>query len=129
MENSLTVSPLYLAVLGLICIPMTMRVGLYRIKNKINLGDGDDAVLRRLIRGHANFIETVPLAALMILVMDFMGAGTSWLHALGAGLVAGRVLHYLGLTRLGPFVCRPIGMFATLSVYGVSGLWILVHSL
>lgn len=129
MENSLTVSPLYLALLGLIFVPMTMRVGLYRIKNKINLGDGDDAEMLRRIRGHANFIETVPLAALLIVAMDLMGAGANWLHALGALLVLGRLLHYVGLTRLGPFVCRPIGMFATLGVYLVSVAWILVKVL
>ena len=129
MENSLSVSPLYLALLGLIFVPMTMRVGLYRIKNKINLGDGDDAEMLRRIRGQANFIETVPLAALLIVAMDLMGAGANWLHALGALLVLGRLLHYVGLTRLGPFVCRPIGMFATLGVYLVSVAWILVKVL
>lgn len=129
IANTLSVTPLYVALLGLICIPLTLRVGLYRVKNKINLGDGDDAEMQRRIRGHANFIETVPLAVLLLLVMDLMGAGAPWLHALGSLLVVGRLLHYLGLTRLGPFACRPIGMVATLSVYLIGGLWILVNQL
>ena len=79
----------------------------------------------RRIRGHANFTETVPLAVALLLAMELIGAGDAWLHALGATLVIGRLLHYVGLTEIGPFACRPIGMFATISVYLVSSVWIL----
>lgn len=124
--NLLTISPIYLALLGILFIPFTMRVGAYRMKNKVNLGDGGDPELIKRIRGQGNFVETVPLAILLIVVMEVLGAGDMWLHGLGTALVAGRFLHYLGVTDLGPFVCRPIGMFATLAVYLVAPVWILV---
>ncbi len=122
----LSVSPIYLALLAILFVPFTMRVGAYRVKNKVNLGDGGDPELIKRIRGQGNFVETVPLAILLIVIMEVLGAGDMWLHGLGIALVAGRLLHYLGVTDLGPFVCRPIGMFATMAVYLVAPVWILL---
>ena len=107
-------------------IPLTMRIGLYRLRNRVDLGDGGNSELERMIRCQGNFVETVPLAVVMLVVMELMGAGDAWLHALGALLVFARVLHYLGLSRMGPFIARPVGMVGTFTVYLVAGLWILV---
>ncbi len=124
----LTVTPLYAALLGLLFIPFTLRVGLYRAKNKIDLGDGDDPELLRRIRGQANFIETVPIALVLIVIMELCGASNGWLHTLGALLVIGRLCHYLAITKIGPFALRPVGMFATLGTYlGACG-WLLYFS-
>jgi uncharacterized membrane protein YecN with MAPEG domain len=122
----LSVTPIYIALLALLFIPFTMRVALYRVKNEINLGDGGDAEMIKRIRGQGNFIETVPLAVILLLVMELMGAGDTWLHALGAALVIGRLLHYLSITELGPFIGRPIGMVATLATYIIAPIWILM---
>jgi len=122
----LSVSPIYVAVLGLLWVPLTMRAAFYRIKHGINIGDGGDAELLRRIRGHANFIESVPIALIILIMMEVLGASDTWLHAVGATLVAGRVLHYLAMTELGPFIFRPAGMVATNLVYLVGSVWILV---
>jgi uncharacterized membrane protein YecN with MAPEG domain len=106
-----------------------MRVGLYRVKNEIIIGDGKDEELIRRIRGQGNFVETVPLAVVLLLLMEILGAGDTWLHALCALLVGGRFLHYLGITELAPSICRPAGMFATLSIYFVAPIWILMDML
>lgn len=125
----LSVTPIYLAVLGLFFIPITLRVGMYRVGNKIDIGDGGDEAMLRLIRSQANFCETVPLAAVLLVAMELMGAGSSWLHALGAILVVGRIAHYTGLSGMGPFAGRPLGMIATFTVYLVSSGWILYTAL
>jgi hypothetical protein len=127
--NLLSITPIYLALLGILFVPFTMRVGLYRVKNKINLGDGADPELLRRIRGQGNFIETVPLAILLLIVMESLGASATWLHALGAVLVVGRCLHYLAIIELGPLIFRPIGMVATFATYLVAPVWILVDLL
>ena len=127
--SALTITPIYLALLGLMMVPITLRVGGYRVKNNVDIGDGGDETLIRLIRSQANFIETVPLAAILVLVTELMGAPDAWLHSLGAALFLGRVLHYLGLSGLGPFLCRPVGMVATLGVYLVASGWILYAAL
>ena len=124
----LSVTPFYIALLGILFLPFTLRVGLYRVKNNISIGDGQDDELIKRNRGQGNFIETVPLAVMLILLMELLGASSTWLHALGVLLVGGRILHYLGITGLGPFICRPIGMFATLSIYLIAPAWILINS-
>jgi len=124
----LSITPFYIALLGILFLPFTLRVGLYRVKNNISIGDGQDDELIKRNRGQGNFIETVPLAVMLILLMELLGASSTWLHALGVLLVGGRILHYLGITGLGPFICRPIGMFATLSIYLIAPAWILINS-
>lgn len=123
----LSVTPLYVALLGLIFIPYTMRVGLFRLKSKILIGDGGDPEMLRRIRGQGNFIETVPLALILLVVMELCGAGNAWLHSLGSLLVFGRLCHYLGLTEIGPGNLRPVGMSSTLGVYLVASGWLLYN--
>ncbi|MFK7978117.1 MAG: MAPEG family protein [Halioglobus sp.] len=124
-QSLLSVTPLYAALLGLLFIPFTMRVGFYRLSSKIFVGDGGDDEMVRRMRSQANFIETVPLALILIVVMELMGAGSYWLHGLGALLVVARLLHYLGMSGIGPELGRPIGMFGTFSVYLISCGWVL----
>ena len=125
----ISITPMYVAVLGVLFIPFTLRVGLYRVKNSIDIGDGKDNTLIKLNRGQGNFIETVPLAVILLIVMEILGASSTWLHTLGALLVVGRCLHYVGITGAGPAICRPLGMFSTLGVYAGSSFWILSHTL
>ena len=129
LPTILSITPVYVAVLGLIFIPITLRVGLYRVNNKIDLGDGGDKKLLRIMRAQANFIETVPLVAIMLVLMELAGASSAWLHSVGGLLVAGRVLHYIGLSGMGPFIGRPIGIFATLISYLVAAGWLLFRFL
>lgn len=125
----LSVTPIYVAILGLMFIPFTLRVGAYRVKNNIVIGDGNDPEMLRRIRGQANFVETVPMALFLLIVMELLGASGTWLHALGGLLVFGRVAHYLGLTELGPQALRPVGIVATLLTILVGAIWILIRAL
>jgi len=125
----LSVTPIYIAILGLLFIPFTLRAGLYRVKSKILIGSGDDPEMLRRIRGQGNFVETVPIALLLIIAMELVGAKDMWLHGLGIALVLGRICHYVAITEIGPSVCRPIGMLSTLLTILISSLWILVSTL
>ena len=129
MPSVLSVMPMYVAIFGLLFLPLTIRAGAYRLKSKIFIGTGEDPELLRRVRGQANFIETVPIALFLLIMMEVLRASDAWLHVLGASLVAGRVAHYLGLTNLGPPLLRVIGMSATLLIILVSSIWILVKVL
>lgn len=129
LPTLLSTTPIYIAILGLLFLPFTLRVGLYRVKAKILIGTGDDPELVRRTRGQANFIETVPMALFLLIAMEMLGASDLWLHALGIALVLGRVAHYLGLTELAPLQFRVVGMLVTLITILVSSLWILVNAL
>jgi uncharacterized membrane protein YecN with MAPEG domain len=121
----LNITPIYVAALGLVFIVLTMRAGLYRAKTKIYLGVGDDPEMLRRMRGQANFVETVPIAIFLIVIMEVLGASDIWLHGLGGTLLVSRIAHYLGLTQLAPPSFRVVGMTATLVIILVSSIWVL----
>ncbi|MBT8139583.1 MAG: MAPEG family protein [Gammaproteobacteria bacterium] len=130
MTSTLSITCFYLVLLIAMYIPITLRVGGYRMRNKISLGDGGDAELLKRIRAHANFVETVPMAIFIIAVMELSGAGTGILHALGLLLVLARLSHYLqvaGFVKALPF--RAGGMTATLFVYLLGGIWLATNVL
>lgn len=119
------VSPAYAAILGLFFIAITLRVGLYRVKTNILIGDGNDAEMVRRMRGQANFVETVPIALILLVMMELNYASATWMHSLCGLLLVARVLHYIGLTELGPMACRVVGMFGTIATILVSAGWLL----
>jgi len=89
-------------------------------------GDGGDASLARAIRAHANFAEQVPLALLLLVLVDGFGVAATIVHALGTALVIGRVANAVGLSRsLGPTPPRQAGAALTLLVIVAASLLIL----
>jgi uncharacterized membrane protein YecN with MAPEG domain len=121
----ITVSPIYTALLGLFFVVITLRVGMYRVKTNILIGDGADKEMLRLMRGQANFVETVPITLILLVMMELNYASEIWMHSLCAVLLVARVLHYIGLTELGPMACRAVGMLGTVGTIAVSAIWLL----
>lgn len=86
--------------LGLLLLGLSAYVIAGRVKFKVDLGEGDSEEMRRRIRVHANFVEYVPLALLLIGLVDYHRIGPAWLApAMGVALVAGRALHAMGLAK------------------------------
>lgn len=126
---SVTISTIYAAILGLLFVPFTFYVGSYRVKHKILLLDGGDKELARRIRAQGNFVETVPLAVILIVLMELNGASATWLHSLGVVLVVARVMHYLTIaTNPANTAPRALGMVGTLGVYLAAAGWLLASS-
>lgn len=122
------VTPLYAGLLAIWLLILSFRVVGRRRGNKINLGDGDDPKMQRLIRGHANFTEYVPLILLLMLLLEMGGTTPFWLlHVIGITLVVARVLHGIALSFSDHFFLgRFIGAlltFALLFVTGALCLW------
>ncbi len=129
LPSELSITPIYIAILGLLFLPITARVALYRIRSRISLGTGDDPEMVRRMRGQANFIETVPMALFLLIGMEVLGASNAWLHALGLTLVLGRVAHYFGLIGMVPLAFRVIGIAATLLTILLGSVWIAIDVL
>lgn len=107
---------------------LAMRVVGHRRAQKIGIGDGGDTRLARKVRAHANFIEYVPVALLMLALLELSGLAAAWLWALGGTLLLARVLHAAGLSRHGGY---SFGRFwGTVLTWGVllgmtvAGLWL-----
>jgi len=93
----LSVTALYSGSLALWFLVLSYRV-VERRRAGIYLGDGGDPGMLRVIRGHANFAEYVPLALLMLAVLELNATSPYVLHGLGLALLAGRLLHGYALS-------------------------------
>jgi len=92
------VTPLYAGLLVLLFLVLSIRVIRRRGSEKVALGDGANPGMLRVIRGHANFAEYVPLALLLMLILELSHFSVYLLHALGIALVVARLLHACALS-------------------------------
>lgn len=93
MQGSMVVTPLYAAVLTLWFILLSLHVIHCRREARVSLGDGGNVSLQRAIRAHANFAEHVPLALVLLLVIELSRYSIYLVHAIGMILVLARLLH------------------------------------
>ena len=109
------ITAFYAALAAILVIALAASVIARRYAVRVGLGDNGDHVLARRIRAHANAVEYLPLALILLLVLELLAIGPPWLHTFGITLVLGRTLHALGLSRSsGPGVLRFSGMVLTL---------------
>ena len=113
---SLTIVPPYAAVLGILYLALTVAVIRNRYLLRVSLGDGDDEGLKRVIRGHGNFAEYVPLSLLLLAFAEIGGTEALVIHLGSLALLTGRLLHAyaLALTPRNIFG-RRYGMILTLA--------------
>lgn len=118
---SLTISPFFAGLMILLQVFMTAFVGLYRVKSGIEFLDGGDVTMTRRMRAHGNFIETVPIALLVMALAELSGAPAALLWSGGAVLLVGRLLHAFTIVRYGTAPGRAIGMAMTTLPMAVLG--------
>ncbi len=121
------VTGLYAALLAVLCVFLSAAVGRIRGQNKLRLGDvGGEAVIVAN-RRHMNFVENVPLALLLIALVELNSAPKLWVHGLGAVLLLCRVAHPFGLSADNAILpARVIGAAGTILVMlaaGVTLVW------
>jgi uncharacterized membrane protein YecN with MAPEG domain len=93
------VTAIYAAIIAVLAVVLAARIVPLRRSRRVGLGDGGDGELTRAIRVHANLVEHAPMAIILMAACELNGAPSWLLHGLGVPLVAGRLLHVLGLSR------------------------------
>lgn len=106
------VSALYVVFGALLIIKFSLDVVRLRRQYRISIGDGGVSDLQLAIRIHGNAIEYIPLAALLLVVMEMNGADIWLIHLLGLFFFFGRLLHAWGL-RSRTMLWRRNGMILT----------------
>jgi uncharacterized membrane protein YecN with MAPEG domain len=91
------ITSLYASLCALLLIKLSLNVISLRRQHKVRLGDGGVDELQAAIRAHGNAIEYIPIALILMLVLELSG-GYWWLiHLAGIILLAARLLHVSAL--------------------------------
>ena len=117
------VTILYAGLLGLLSIVLSSTAGMSRGRKGIDAGDGGDATLLLAMRRHANFVEYVPMALVLIGLLELNGVSGQVIHGLGCVLLAGRLLHAANFHQGVRSIPRGIGAALTLLVIATSSVW------
>ncbi|MCX7566354.1 MAPEG family protein [Sulfitobacter sp. F26169L] len=126
----LTITPLYAALLALVFIVLAVLVVRERIAIEKAPDGADETALNKSMRVHANFVEYVPLALVLMICAELQGAPVIAVHAMGATLLIGRVCHGIGMSSTPQIrVLRAGGFLLTSLMLIFSSLAVLVHAL
>ena len=91
-----------------------------RYRTQTRFGDGGNPEMMRALRAHGNNTEYVPIALILLVLAQNLGAGLLLIHAIGLPLTLGRALHAIGFversheTPTGDSTLRRWGMILTL---------------
>ena len=111
----------------LLYLYLSLRVILYRKAHRIGVGTGGDEAMTRRVRVHANFAEYVPLALLLLALLELSGTAAVVLWTCGVLLLLARVVHAIGLGGSAGYSAGRFGgtllTFAVLLVMALAGMW------
>ena len=93
------ITMLYAGLCVILVVFLALRVVQRRHSHRIGLGDGGDPELTRRVRAHANAVETLPLALLLLGGMELNGFSPALIHGFGATLLVSRIAHAWGLSH------------------------------
>lgn len=125
------VTAIVAAICALIFVGMSADTAYQRFHHRVPLqGFGDNKHVNRAARIHGNFAEYVPLAIVLLLVLELGETPRPWLMGLGGTLVVARLLHWFGLkTSSGPTPYRTAGVALTWAVLVAEALGLLYFAL
>ncbi len=119
----LEIAALYAGANILLLLILALVVVMGRRRHKIRLGDGGNEDFARAQRAHANAAEYIPAGLVGLLMLALLEpAAPLWLlHAAGATLTAGRILHGVGLNAGMLNLGRSLGVLLTWIAYALIG--------
>jgi uncharacterized membrane protein YecN with MAPEG domain len=116
-------------LLGLLMLLLGIRIVQLRMKTRISLGDGDNPEMLTRMRAHGNAAEWIPIGLILLFLAE-QAQGAHWLVVGAAALlVAGRMVHPLGLANRAPNAARTLGMVFTWTAVGGLAILVLVHGI
>lgn len=107
------VSALYVVLGALFIIKFSIDVIRLRRLYRVSYGDGGFYELQTAIRIHGNAVEYIPIAVLLLVMMEMNGADIWMLHLVGLLFFLGRLLHAWGMST-STVLWRKNGMYLTL---------------
>jgi uncharacterized protein len=117
------VTLLYAGLLGLLAVLLANLVLYVRLRPAQQPAWRADATLRV----QANFVENVPLALVLLFLLESAGTERAALHAFGLALLSCRILHAWGLARYPganyPRLIGAQGTFLLLAIMSMAAIY------
>lgn len=117
--------PITLTIAGaaaIVNIWLAIRIVTLRIKAKVLIGDGGNALLATRMRAQLNYMEDTPLVLILLGLIEFARGTHVWLWAAGIIYIIGRILHPFGMDRQSPHPLRAVGILTTwIVMLGLAG--------
>ncbi len=119
---------LYAALLGLMMLFLAYRVVRLRRSQGVGLGTGGDHAVEHAMRVMANFTEYVPIALILIGLLEMNSTPAWMIHIFGGALLFARLYHLQGFgSKTGTSRGRFVGTLVTWLVIALAALANLVH--
>ena len=129
MSDVLLITPAYAAVFALLFFSLSVRIIRMRRRFGVGVGHGNQALLERAARAHANFAEYVPLTMLLIFFAELQVAASWLVHGLCFVLLIGRLSHAYGVSQPNEnYAFRVTGMAMTFTVLLTAAVSVLWHA-
>ena len=96
---SLPITALYASILMIFALALSFRAGGLRGKTGISVlfGEPVNMELAERVRVHQNFLEYVPLAIILMGIIELNSGNATFLHVFGVVLIVARIAHAVGL--------------------------------
>ena len=92
-QTAIAAVGLYAALNAFILIWLGSATSQLRGRHRVMIGDGGVEHLQRIMRGHANAVENIPITIVLLVVAALLGAPTVAIHIVGAVFTVGRAMH------------------------------------
>ena len=118
---------LYAGLSAILLLVLKVNVARVRIAEKVMFGDGANERIQRAIRAQGNAVEDVPIAMIALMGLGLVGGPVLLIHGTGIMLMAGRLLHAVGLgNSTGSSFGRSFGTllsFLAMVVIAIAAIW------
>jgi uncharacterized membrane protein YecN with MAPEG domain len=93
----LSITALYAGIFALWMTALAINVTVHRVKLKVNVGDGGNPIMLRVMRMHGNAVEYLPIALVLMAAYELNGGLHAALHAAGLVMLFARASHAYAL--------------------------------
>ncbi len=119
--NQLHLTLTYAPMLALIFCVLALLVVIQRRRTNVPYGDGDNPVLRGAVRAHGNFAEYVPIAIILLALLEYTGFNELLLNGLYILLILARISHATAM--FSPVKSR---LYFLTRVFGALSTWLII---
>ena len=118
------VTAFYAGVFAIVFAALSIRVIMFRRKNRVSLGTGDNRALERRVRAQGNAAEYMPMFLILLGLAELNGLQEIGLHGFGLAFFIGRLMHGYALSFAGGAMAfRVGGMHLTIWSLVLLGIW------